>query len=690
MILSVDTETYGIAKASWDGKPLPKQTVFNPRRSLETDGAALSDLVLTCSITEVKGDRDQPWAWEHGPTRVFLFNRSRHRRWCTEWLKKMTTMVGMNLPFDVQYLAVLPGFNFLLNRRVHLVDLAVINYLSSEMRPERSLKDIGPLFGLYRYSEEEEKREQSYENPHDPKLHYYNACDTHNTVTAIRYLSQQIRRDFPDTDKLSPWCLRHYSSVLWTCIEMAWNGVPLHRPTLEETERLCLAEIDASIKEALGHGLILEGKGSATIGDPGSRYSFMDRLCDAVDEAHPNADTVRSSRRLVRTKAKRLIAAKDENRHFLAGLLPPSHSLLGAVKAFNSYALNSKLVGSYLKPILREGANRKNKHASKLLSTGFVHPTWYPVPTQSKDSSSDSGGTEQGRITAKGPAIQTFPKAIKTAIVPPRGWSILWSDLSQIELRVAAILSGEPVLLRNYREGRDLHADRMLEIFGLAYLQSLVGAPLTAEEILKLSKQDDGPLHLYRQGGKTVNFADLFRSMPPTMRAAILRDLNLDLPIELFETIAAQRPVTRPVLWEWQERLIHEAKTKHRLVLPLTGQSRYFQGHEEVVNETYINTIVNFPIQTTAGNIMLQLQSELATLLPSPSSIDPFAKQIANIYDAVAVLHRTDRSEEVVGAFTEAVRRTTEGDGYFARICNLTGHSVPFKFDTKIVHGDPS
>lgn len=85
-------------------------------------------------------------------------------------------------------------------------------------------------------------------------------------------------------------------------------------------------------------------------------------------------------------------------------------------------------------------------------------------------------GTEVGRLSVADPALQTIPRAgdyygalIRSLFVARPGYRIVVADYSQAELRVFAAISGEPFLIRVYQEGRDLHTEVALAMYGNHY-----------------------------------------------------------------------------------------------------------------------------------------------------------------------------------------------------------------------------
>ena len=79
-----------------------------------------------------------------------------------------------------------------------------------------------------------------------------------------------------------------------------------------------------------------------------------------------------------------------------------------------------------------------------------------------------------GRLSSVDPNLQNIPirselgKEIRRAFVADPGRVLVSADYSQIELRVLAHLSGDPVLRRAFAEGIDVHTQTAAEVFGIA------------------------------------------------------------------------------------------------------------------------------------------------------------------------------------------------------------------------------
>ena len=118
------------------------------------------------------------------------------------------------------------------------------------------------------------------------------------------------------------------------------------------------------------------------------------------------------------------------------------------------YRQLSKLKGTYVDalPLLIDPA------------TGRLHTTF------------NQAGAATGRLSSSNPNLQNIPiktelgREIRAAFVPNEGWTLVVADYSQIELRLLAHMSRDPLLMDAFRRGEDIHTRTASEVFGAAPL----------------------------------------------------------------------------------------------------------------------------------------------------------------------------------------------------------------------------
>ncbi len=144
-----------------------------------------------------------------------------------------------------------------------------------------------------------------------------------------------------------------------------------------------------------------------------------------------------------RGKSKSVSTAQD-----VLELLAEQHEVPRLVLEFRHL---SKLKGTYIDalPLLADADSR-------------VHTTF------------QSAATATGRLSSINPNLQNIPtrtelgREIRAAFTAATGTQLLSADYSQIELRLLAHFSGDPLLVRAYQNNEDIHALTASEVFGVA------------------------------------------------------------------------------------------------------------------------------------------------------------------------------------------------------------------------------
>lgn len=83
-------------------------------------------------------------------------------------------------------------------------------------------------------------------------------------------------------------------------------------------------------------------------------------------------------------------------------------------------------------------------------------------------------GTTTGRMATQNPSIQNIPirteegREIRKAFVADEGFTLVAIDYSQMELRVAAFLSGDKNMIEIFKNGEDVHEGVAVRVFGVS------------------------------------------------------------------------------------------------------------------------------------------------------------------------------------------------------------------------------
>ncbi|MEB3283037.1 MAG: DNA polymerase I [Lyngbya sp.] len=163
--------------------------------------------------------------------------------------------------------------------------------------------------------------------------------------------------------------------------------------------------------------------------------------------------------------------------------------------------------------------------------------------------------TATGRLSSSNPNLQNIPirtefsRQIRRGFVPEPGWLLVSADYSQIELRILAHLSDEPILVEAYKNNRDIHT-------------------VTAQFLFeKDSPSDVTPEE--RRFGKTINFGVIYGM--GALRFSREMKVNTNKAKEFIERFNQQYEK----LFEYLEQQKKQAISQG-YVTTLLGRRRYF------------------------------------------------------------------------------------------------------------------
>ncbi len=193
--------------------------------------------------------------------------------------------------------------------------------------------------------------------------------------------------------------------------------------------------------------------------------------------------------------------------------------------------------------------------------------------------------TATGRLSSSDPNLQNIPirspegRRIREAFVADLGKIFISLDYSQIELRILADLSQDPVMLDAFNKGEDIHKRTASEIFYV---------PLD-----KVTKEQ-------RNVAKTINFGLIYgmgvHKLSQTL--GITRKEASTYIDRYYERYAG--------VYAWQEQLLKKAKTD-QVVYTLFNRRRHLPdivASNQMLVKRAERMAINTPIQGTAADIM--------------------------------------------------------------------------------------
>jgi DNA polymerase-1 len=196
-----------------------------------------------------------------------------------------------------------------------------------------------------------------------------------------------------------------------------------------------------------------------------------------------------------------------------------------------------------------------------------------------------AAATATGRLSSINPNLQNIPirtelgREIRAAFIAAPGTQLLSADYSQIELRLLAHFSGDPLLLRAYRNNEDIHALTASEVFGV---------PLD-----QMDKQT-------RSRAKAVNFGIVYGISPFGLAT------QLGIPISEAKDYIDRYFARYTGVKAFIEKTLEEARktgsvrTLHGRIRPIPEMESRNQNQRGFAERTAVNT----PLQGTAADLI--------------------------------------------------------------------------------------
>jgi DNA polymerase I-like protein with 3'-5' exonuclease and polymerase domains len=580
-IIGVDTETTGL-------DPLVNQV------RLVQVGTKDFALIVDLDGWRAEGERTVPWdAPGLSELRALLEGNKRK--------------VLQNAAFDLNFLR---GENIVLGGALFdtMIAAKIINNGTG------AKNDLGSLVDrVLKLQLPKELQKADWSGEISPEMVEYAARD----VVCLPFLAEELAESLRTQkirDGFTLWDLFALEMrVLRPIATMQWHGFGFDQPGAEEL-RLALTEEAEALKTLFLEHLDKEIRAN----HPDDPHVWLPRDPDgSVNTREKDSGSKRLGTKLLKGFNPRSPKQMAERFEQAGILLPPDEkgapSLDQNLLAF--LRKDYELIDQYL---TWKTAVTKVSNIEKLLESvgpdGRIHCNYRQM------------GTETGRLSAASPNLQQVNrgKDFRSKFVAASGYVLVVADFSQIELRVAAELSGEEKMREAYRAGRDLHTETAALMTGVAL------GDVTKEA---------------RTSAKVANFGLLYGAGPATLQKQAVAQYGLDMELDEARQIVEGFRAAYPTLYAWQQS---EGTKTTKAVNTAIGRRRMLVGF----NDKY-TTRINTQVQGTAGDIAkIAIDKLWRHVVQAPAGE---AKLIAMVHDEIVLEVREEQAEHWAGVLKESM-----------------------------------
>ncbi len=245
-------------------------------------------------------------------------------------------------------------------------------------------------------------------------------------------------------------------------------------------------------------------------------------------------------------------------------------------------------------------------------------------------------GTTTGRFASSNPNLQNIPiksergKNIRNAFISPEGYYLVSFDYSQIELRVAALLSQDSYFIKSFKEGRDIHS-------------------AVASRVFHVEEEDVS--YEMRRRAKVINFGILYGMGVNALRENLKCDRKEAQ--EFYDAYFKQFPTIASYL-----ESIKDFAKKNGYTETLFGRKRFFPGIKSPL--PYIRAMtermaVNAPIQGTATADIIKIGMKKAEDSIKENGLLNDVHLIMQIHDELIYEIKKDKLEKAISIIEKSL-----------------------------------
>jgi len=222
-------------------------------------------------------------------------------------------------------------------------------------------------------------------------------------------------------------------------------------------------------------------------------------------------------------------------------------------------------------------------------------------------------GAWSGRMSCYNPNMQQIPRDadFRACFSAMDGNKLIIADYSQIELRVAAEITGDMRMINAYKNGEDLH--------------KLTASLITEKPMNEVTKSE-------RQAAKAVNFGLIYAMGAKGLQRYSSQTYGVEMTLEQAEEFRRRFFAAYSGIAEWHKKIRNNPPKESRT---LSGRKHIFSG------ETMLSSLCNTPVQGTAADIAKNALSMLFTELQGTST-----KIIGVVHDEILLEAKAEKADE--------------------------------------------
>ena len=449
---------------------------------------------------------------------------------------------------------------------------------------------------------------------------FYGKSNSEFTEAQIKYSAEDVEYLFPlfeaQKKKLVDAKLKHIAQLEFDLItviaSMELEGVPINQDKWKQILGEYILEHEESRKKMLG---ILTNSDS----DKFSQQLGFDGDAESVPEDRKPLN-INSPKQLIEAFGKLGVHLVKTNEQTISIIQHP------AAEALMEYRKLQKIVTSY-----------GNSFLDKVHPfSGRIHANWKQI------------GTETGRFSCTDPNLQQIPERFRSCIGGESNYVLIGADFSQMELRILAEESKDPILVEAFQTGKDIHSVTASTMFNIPI------EDVTKEQRFTAKTLNFGITY----GMKVKKFVDMMNgeANKEGRKNITLKDGKLLLDKYKTTYIVANRYLDTIGLQALREGMTQTRFGRKRFFKPVSNalDPSSYRGQIEAIKRQG----ANMPIQGTNADItkiaMIQLHEDLR-------DYGYRGNIILQVHDEIVVLAHKSQAEAIepmiVSAMEEAGKR---------------------------------